>query len=308
MQVPKPRGRLWPNRNLAELTWLRVGGPADYVFQPADIEDLETFLFNLQSEVSIFPIGVGSNIIVRDGGVRAVVIRLGRGFNDIKFEGNLVHCGAAVLDSHVARRAADKGLDLTFLRTIPGTIGGALNMNAGCYGSYFSDVFISAKGVDRKGKKVEFNNKNLKFSYRESNLMHGVIITEVTLQSLGSETPENLHKRMENQLAIRDKTQPTKDRTAGSTFRNPAGFSSTGLSSDTHELKAWKLIDEAGCRGLVLGGAQMSAKHPNFLTNNGSASAHDLEALGELVRKKVYDNCGLTLEWELLRVGEPNKE
>ena len=132
MQVPKPRGRLWPNRNLAELTWLRVGGPADYVFQPADIEDLETFLFNLQSEVSIFPIGVGSNIIVRDGGVRAVVIRLGRGFNDIKFEGNLVHCGAAVLDSHVARRAADKGLDLAFLRTIPGTIGGALKMNAGC--------------------------------------------------------------------------------------------------------------------------------------------------------------------------------
>ena len=165
MQVPKPRGRLLPNRDLAEFTWLRVGGPADYIFQPADIEDLATFLYSLPSEVPIFPIGVGSNIIVRDGGVRAVVIRLGKGFNDIIFEGNLVHCGAAVLDSHVARRAADKGVDLTFLRTIPGTIGGALKMNAGCYGSYFSDVFISAKGVDRKGKKVEFSNKDLKFGY-----------------------------------------------------------------------------------------------------------------------------------------------
>jgi UDP-N-acetylmuramate dehydrogenase len=235
-------------------------------------------------------------------------VRLGRGFNSIEFEGNLVHCGASALDSHIARRAADKGLDLTFLRTIPGTIGGALKMNAGCYGSYFSDIFVSANGVGRDGKKIKLTNKNLKFSYRESDLIQEAVVTDVTLRCLGREAPKNLHKRMEEQLVKRDETQPTKERTAGSTFRNPAGFSSTGMSADTHELKAWKLIDDAGCRGQKLGGAQMSLKHPNFLINNGSASAHDLEALGELVRKKVYDNCGLTLEWEVLRVGEPNKE
>lgn len=308
MEIPKPRGRLLPNRNLAEFTWLRVGGPADYIFQPADTEDLVNFLNGLPSPIPILPIGVGSNMIVRDGGIRAIVVRLGRGFNSIEFEGNLVHCGASALDSHIARRAADKGLDLTFLRTIPGTIGGALKMNAGCYGSYFSDIFVSANGVSRDGKKIKLTNKNLKFSYRESDLIQEAVVTDVTLRCLGREAPENLHKRMEEQLVQRDETQPTKERTAGSTFRNPAGFSSTGMSADTHELKAWKLIDDAGCRGQKLGGAQMSLKHPNFLINNGSASAHDLEALGELVRKKVYDNCGLTLEWEVMRVGEPNKE
>ncbi len=308
MEIPKPRGRLLPNRNLAEFTWLRVGGPADYIFQPADTEDLENFLNGLPSPIPILPIGVGSNMIVRDGGIRAIVVRLGRGFNSIEFEGNLVHCGASALDSHIARRAADKGLDLTFLRTIPGTIGGALKMNAGCYGSYFSDIFVSANGVSRDGKKIKLTNKNLKFGYRESDLMQEAVVTDVTLRCLGREAPENLHKRMEEQLVKRDETQPIKERTAGSTFRNPAGFSSTGMSADTHELKAWKLIDDAGCRGETLGGAQMSLKHPNFLINNGSASAHDLEALGELVRKKVYDNCGLTLEWEVMRVGEPNKE
>ena len=308
MEIPKPRGRLLPNRNLAEFTWLRVGGPADYIFQPADTEDLVNFLNGLPSPIPILPIGVGSNMIVRDGGIRAIVVRLGRGFNSIEFEGNLVHCGASALDSHIARRAADKGLDLTFLRTIPGTIGGALKMNAGCYGSYFSDIFVSANGVSRDGKKIKLTNKNLKFSYRESDLIQEAVVTDVTLRCLGREAPENLHKRMEEQLVKRDETQPTKERTAGSTFRNPAGFSSTGMSADTHELKAWKLIDDAGCRGQKLGGAQMSLKHPNFLINNGSASAHDLEALGELVRKKVYDNCGLTLEWEVMRVGEPNKE
>ena len=308
MEIPKPRGRLLPNRNLAEFTWLRVGGPADYIFQPADTEDLVNFLNGLPSPIPILPIGVGSNMIVRDGGIRAIVVRLGRGFNSIEFEGNLVHCGASALDSHIARRAADKGLDLTFLRTIPGTIGGALKMNAGCYGSYFSDIFVSANGVSRDGKKIKLTNKNLKFSYRESDLIQEAVVTDVTLRCLGREAPKNLHKRMEEQLVKRDETQPTKERTAGSTFRNPAGFSSTGMSADTHELKAWKLIDDAGCRGQKLGGAQMSLKHPNFLINNGSASAHDLEALGELVRKKVYDNCGLTLEWEVMRVGEPNKE
>ncbi len=308
MQIPTPRGRLLENRKLADFTWLRVGGPADYIFQPADFKDLADFLDTLPRELSIFPIGVGSNIIVRDGGIRSVVIRLGKGFNDISFENDLVHCGAAILDAHVARKAADKGLDLTFLRTIPGSIGGALKMNAGCYGTYFSDVFVSAEGVDRKGRQVEFNNNNLKFGYRNSNLPLGVVITKVTLLSLGAGSPDKLHKKMQDQVAVRNQTQPIKERTAGSTFKNPSGLSSTGEQTDTHEFKAWKLIDDAGCRGKIMGGAQMSLKHSNFLINKGSASAHELEALGEFVRKKVYDTCGLTLEWEIMRVGEPHKK
>ena len=304
-QLPNPRGRLTQNRNLSEMTWLRVGGPADYLFQPADLNDLAYFLAELPQDVGIFPIGVGSNIIVRDGGIRAVVIRLGRGFSNISVEGDLIRCGAAALDSHVARKAAEEGLDLTFLRTIPGTIGGALKMNAGCYSSYFADIFVSACGVDRAGHRVTYTADTLNFGYRCCDLPEGVVITEITLRSLGVDSFEDLHQKMINQLSKRDETQPTKDRTAGSTFRNPAGFSSTGYLGESQELKAWKLIDDAGCRGLKLGGAQMSHKHPNFLINTGAASAKELEDLGELVRKKVYDQSGLTLEWEIVRVGEP---
>ena len=308
MQLPIPRGRLMPNRSLSDLTWLRVGGAAEYLFQPADLADLAAFLAELPKGVAVFPMGVGSNLIVRDGGILGVVIRLGRGFNDISMEGDLVRCGAAALDSHVARKAADSGLDLTFLRTIPGTIGGALKMNAGCYGSYFADAFVLAHGVNRAGMSVVYTAANLDFGYRSCGLPDDIVITAITLRSLGSDSPEALHQKMTDQLAKRDETQPTKDRTAGSTFRNPAGFSSTGLAEDRQDLKAWKLIDDAGCRGLELGGAQMSPKHPNFLINTGSASAKDLEALGELVRKKVYDKSGLTLEWEVLRVGDPKED
>ena len=305
MQLPIPRGRLTPNRSLSDLTWLRVGGPAEYLFQPVDHADLTEFLADLPQEVAVFPMGVGSNLIVRDGGIRGVVIRLGRGFNYISVDGDLVCCGAAVLDSHVARKAADSGLDLTFLRTIPGTMGGALKMNAGCYGSYFADAFVSARGVNRAGALVTYTPENLGFGYRSCDLPDDFVITEVTLRSLGPDSPDALHQKMLDQLAKRNETQPTKDRTAGSTFRNPAGFSSTGRADDRQDLKAWKVIDDAGCRGLELGGAQMSPKHPNFLINTGSASAKDLEALGELVRKKVYDKSGLTLEWEVMRVGDP---
>ena len=305
MTLPTPRGRLTLNRSLADLTWLRVGGTADAVFQPADRQDLAEFLARLPQEVAIFPMGVGSNLIVRDGGLRAVVIRLGRGFNAIEIDGDVIHCGAAALDSHVARQAADSGLDLTFLRTIPGTMGGALKMNAGCYGAYLADALLCASGYDRAGRAVSYDVQTLGFSYRSSDLPQDVVITDLTLRALGRDTPERLHNKMAAQLAKRDATQPTKDRTAGSTFRNPAGFSSTGQADDIHDLKAWKLIDAAGCRGLELGGAQMSPKHPNFLINTGLATAKDLEALGELVRKKVYDKSGLTLEWEVMRVGDP---
>ncbi|WP_170454595.1 UDP-N-acetylmuramate dehydrogenase [Ruegeria arenilitoris] len=302
--LPTPQGRLTPNRPLNDLTWLRVGGPADYLFQPADLEDLQAFLRDLPAEVPVFPMGVGSNLIVRDGGLRAVVIRLGRGFNGISVEGTTVTVGAAALDAHVARKAADAGVDLTFLRTIPGSIGGAVRMNAGCYGSYAADVLQSATIVTRQGEVVELKPADLNFRYRQSDLPEGAVLVSGTFQGPAGD-PADLHARMEAQLKKRDETQPTKDRSAGSTFRNPAGFSSTGRADDVHDLKAWKVIDDAGMRGARRGGAQMSPKHSNFLINTGNATAADLEGLGEEVRKKVYETSGITLEWEIMRVGDP---
>lgn len=307
MELNGIRGKLTPSRDLSGLTWLRVGGPADYLFQPADIEDLQNFLAQLPSKVVVFPMGVGSNLIVRDGGLRAVVIRLGRGFNDIEISGQQVIAGAAALDGHVARRAADAGLDLTFLRTIPGSIGGAVRMNAGCYGSYLADVFVSAQIVTREGVLREITKDDLQFKYRQTAFPQGAVLVSAVLRAAAGD-PEELHARMEAQLKKRDETQPTKDRSAGSTFRNPAGFSSTGQADDVQDLKAWKVIDEAGMRGARRGGAQMSDMHSNFMINTGGASAADLEALGEEVRKKVYANSGITLEWEIMRVGEPLAE
>jgi UDP-N-acetylmuramate dehydrogenase len=301
--MPTPRGRLTPHRALSDLTWLRVGGPADWLFQPADLDDLSGFLAALDPEVPVFPIGVGSNLIVRDGGLRGVVIRLGRGFNGIKIDGQTVTAGAAALDAHVARQAADAGLDLTFLRTIPGSIGGAVRMNAGCYGSYVADHLVSVCAVLRSGEIVTLTPADLNPRYRQTDLQTGAVLVDATFRAETGD-PADLHARMEAQIRKRDATQPTKDRSAGSTFRNPAGFSSTGQADDVHDLKAWKVIDAAGLRGATRGGAQMSEKHPNFLINTGSASAADLEGLGEEVRKKVYDSSGITLEWEIMRVGE----
>ncbi|WP_425354953.1 UDP-N-acetylmuramate dehydrogenase [Oceaniglobus trochenteri] len=302
--LPTPRGTLTPDRSLADLTWLRVGGPADWLFQPADADDLAQFLRDLDPAVAVFPMGVGSNLIVRDGGIRAVVIRLGRGFNGISVEGDTVTAGAAALDAHVARRAADAGVDLTFLRTIPGAIGGAVRMNAGCYGSYVADHFVGATAVTRAGEIITLTPADMRFAYRSSHLPEGAVLIEARFTGAPGD-PEALHARMTDQLAKRDATQPTKDRTAGSTFRNPAGFSSTGKADDTHDLKAWKVIDDAGLRGHRRGGAQMSPKHPNFLVNAEGATAAELEGLGEEVREKVFQNSGIRLEWEIMRVGEP---
>lgn len=302
--MPSVRGTLTPNRPLNDLTWLRVGGPADWLFQPADLEDLQDFLRALDPAVPVFPMGVGSNLIVRDGGIRAVVIRLGRGFNGIQIDGTQVTAGAALLDSMVARKAAAAGVDLTFLRTIPGAIGGAVRMNAGCYGSYVADHFVSAQAVTRTGEVITLTAEELNFRYRQTDLPEGCVLVSATLQGTAGD-PQGLEARMADQLAKRDATQPTKDRSAGSTFRNPAGFSSTGRADDTHDLKAWKVIDDAGMRGATLGGAQMSEKHSNFLINTGDATAEDLESLGEEVRKRVFQNSGITLEWEIMRVGEP---
>jgi UDP-N-acetylmuramate dehydrogenase len=305
--LPQVRGRLSLAKPLSDLTWLRVGGPAEVLFQPEDAADLAQFLAALDPAVPVLPMGVGSNLIVRDGGLRGVVIRLGRGFNAISVAGTRVTAGAAALDAHVARKAAEAGVDLGFLRTIPGSIGGALRMNAGCYGFYVADVFVSARAVTRAGEVVELGPEDMGFAYRHSDLPAGLVLIEATFEAPEGD-PAELAARMEAQLRRRDETQPTRERSAGSTFRNPAGFSSTGRADDVHDLKAWKLIEDAGMRGARLGGAQMSEKHANFLINAGGATAADLEGLGELVRKKVYETSGITLEWEIMRIGDPEGE
>lgn len=301
--LPQTRGILTPGRRLADLTWLRVGGPADWLYQPADEADLAAFLAALDAAVPVFPMGVGSNLIVRDGGIRALVIRLGRGFNGIEVQGDRVIAGAAALDAHLARKAAEAGLDLTFLRTIPGSVGGAIRMNAGCYGAYVADVLEEVRVVTRDGRIEVLPASALNLRYRQSDLPERAVIVSATFRA-GRGDPAALEARMADQIARRDASQPTKARSAGSTFRNPVGFSSTGRADDTHELKAWKVIDDAGMRGARLGGAQMSPMHSNFLINADGATAADLENLGEEVRKKVFQSSGITLEWEIMRVGE----
>jgi UDP-N-acetylmuramate dehydrogenase len=289
IDLPTPRGRLTADRPLSDLTWLRVGGPADWLFQPADEADLQSFLKALDPSVPVFPMGVGSNLIVRDGGMPGVVIRLGRPFNGIEISGDTVTAGAAVPDAQVARKAADAGLDLTFLRTIPGSIGGALTMNAGCYGSYVADHFQRATLILRDGTRIRLGRDDITFAYRQTDLPEGAVITSVSFQAAHA-PPEALHARMAEQLAKRDATQPTKDRSAGSTFRNPAGFSSTGRADDTHELKAWKVIDEAGMRGARRGGAQMSEMHSNFHDQRRRRDSGGFGRFGRRGSKKGFRN------------------
>jgi UDP-N-acetylmuramate dehydrogenase len=304
VKLPTTRGKLTDNQMLSDLTWLRVGGPAEYFFQPSDLEDLKYFLSNLPDKISLFPIGVGSNLLVRDGGIKGVVIRLGKGFNSVEVSNGLVVAGAAALDSFVARRAADNGYDLTFLRTIPGSIGGALKMNAGCYGKYISDYFVSAKAVNRSGEVVKLEKTDVLFSYRNTDLSADLVVVSVTFAPPSGEVAA-LYEKMRIQKEKRDSEQPTKEITAGSTFRNPCGFSSSGHINEDHEFKAWKVIEDAGLRGFQMGAAKMHEKHPNFLTNTGGATASELEKFGELVRKRVFKNSGIDLEWEIIRVGDP---
>ena len=306
-QLPPVRGRLTTGRRLADLTWLRVGGPAEWLYQPADEGDLAGFLAALDPAVPVFAMGVGSNLIVRDGGLRGVVVRLGRAFAGIRVEGARIVAGAAALDSRVALAAAEAGRDLTFLRTIPGAIGGAVRMNAGCYGRYAADHLRDVRLVTRAGEVVTLPAARLGLGYRRSEIPEGAVIVEAVFEAPPGD-PDELAAAMEAQLAQRDATQPVRERSAGSTFRNPAGFSSTGRDDDVHDLKAWRLIDTAGLRGVTCGGAQMSEKHPNFLVNAGGATAADLEGLGEEVRSRVAQAHGITLEWEIMRVGEPAPE
>ncbi len=292
-----------PMRALADLTWFRVGGPAEVLFQPANVQDLAAFLAACPPDIPVLPVGVGSNLLVRDGGVPGVVVRLGRGFAAIEAAGTRVAAGAAALDARVAQAAAAAGVaGLEFLRGVPGTIGGALAMNAGCYGDEVKDVLVEARGVDRAGNRVIIAAAGMGFSYRNAAAAEELIFTGAVLAGR-ADTPDVVTARMEALLAKREAAQPIRERTGGSTFRNPAGFSSTGRDGDSHELKAWKLIEEAGCRGLRVGGARVSQKHCNFLINTGAATAADLEQLGEAVRARVKSNSGIDLCWEIRRIG-----
>jgi UDP-N-acetylmuramate dehydrogenase len=285
------RGRLLANEPLAPLTWFRVGGPAQALFMPEDESDLAYLLANLSPEIPVTVIGLGSNLIVRDGGVAGVTIRLGRGFNEIAAEGNRVRAGTAAPDLRVAKAAQEAGIaGLAFLRGIPGAIGGALRMNGGAYGAETKDILIEARGVDRAGRIRTYTNAEMGFSYRHCGVPDEVIFTEALFEGRPGD-PAAIAAEMDEITSKRETTQPVKSRTGGSTFKNPPGQ------------KAWQLIDAAGCRGLVVGDAQVSELHCNFLINRGNASAADIESLGEEVRRRVKDHSGVALQWEIKRIG-----
>ncbi len=289
-RMPELRGRLLANQPLGEFTWFRVGGPAQAFYMPEDENDLAYFLRNLPADIPVTVIGAGSNLIVRDGGIPGVVIRLGRGFNEIKIEDHRITTGTAVLDVLVARAAQTAGVGgMAFLSGIPGTIGGALRMNGGAYGGETKDICVEVKGVNRQGDLLTFTNGEMGFSYRHCGVPDDVIFTTAVFQGRTG-VAEDIATEMAAIKKKRELSQP-RNRTGGSTFKNPPGHS------------AWKLVDDAGCRGLTVGGAQVSELHSNFLINLGGASAADIEALGETVRQRVKTNSGVDLEWEIKRVG-----
>ena len=290
--LPPVRGSLTMGAALKDLVWFRAGGPAEILFRPADVDDLAGFLAAKPADLRVSVIGVGSNLLVRDGGIPGVVVRLSSAFGKVETNGSLVRAGAAALDGAVARAAADAGIaGLEFLRGVPGTIGGALKMNAGCYGREIKDVFVEATAIDEKGNKIKLSSAEMDFAYRKAQgARDGLIFIEAVFEG-GSGDPAAIRARMEELSANREASQPIKSKTGGSTFKNPPGY------------KAWALVDQAGCRGLMIGAAQVSEKHTNFLINTGEASAADLEALGEEVRRRVKETSGVTLEWEIKRVG-----
>jgi UDP-N-acetylmuramate dehydrogenase len=292
--MPQLRGRLTANAPLADITWFRAGGPAQVLFTPADEADLAYFLARIPADAPVFVIGLGSNLLVRDGGVPGVVIRLGRGFSKIDVEpGQRVRAGTAVPDVKVARAAADAGIaGLAFYRGIPGSIGGALRMNAGAHGRETKDVLIEARAVDRQGTIHVLSLADMHLSYRHCGVPADWIFTEALYQGSAGD-PAQILEQMAEVAQYREANQPIKERTGGSTFKNPSGTS------------AWKLIDAAGCRGLRVGGAKVSEMHCNFLINDSNASAEDIERLGETVRARVKAASGVTLNWEIIRLGLP---
>jgi len=289
--LPPVRGTYTQGAALKDLVWFRAGGPAEVLFRPADADDLAIFLYAKTADTRVSVIGVGSNLLVRDGGIPGVVVRLPGAFGKIATEGTRIRMGAAALDAAAARAAADAGIaGLEFLRGIPGTIGGALKMNAGCYGREIKDVFVEATAIDGKGNKLTLDGKDMAFVYRKSGTPEDLIFVEAVFEGVAG-APDEIRGRMNTLVEQREATQPVKSRTGGSTFKNPPGH------------KAWQLIDEAGCRGLMRGAAQVSEKHCNFLINTGDATAADIEGLGEEVRARVRAKSGVTLEWEIKRVG-----
>ena len=292
--MPELRGRLVANAPLADITWFRVGGPAQVLFTPAAEADLASFLQKLPDGVPINVIGLGSNLLVRDGGVPGVVIRLGRGFGEIKVEpGHRLRVGTAVPDVKVARAAAEAGVSgLAFYRGIPGSVGGALRMNAGAHGRETKDCLAGARAVDLDGNIHVFSRADMGFTYRHCGVPDGWIFTEATFEGTPGDPAEILNE-MDDVAEYREKNQPIKERTGGSTFKNPPGHS------------AWKLVDEAGCRGLRVGGAKVSEMHCNFLINDRQATGEDVEKLGETVRARVKSASGVTLNWEIIRLGLP---
>lgn len=296
-RLPDFRGRLTGDAAMAPFTWFRTGGPAEVLMVPADEADLAYALARIPAEVPVTTVGLGSNLIVRGGGVPGVVIRLGRGFGDIAIEPDTrVRAGAGVPDVKVARAAADASIDgLAFFRGIPGSIGGALRMNAGAHGRETTDVLIEARGVDREGRMRTFSKADMGFTYRHSEAPDDVVFTEALFQGFAGEQAAILAE-MDRITSAREASQPIREKTGGSTFKNPPGR------------KAWQLIDAAGCRGLVVGDAQVSEMHCNFLINRGGASAHDVEALGEEVRRRVKATSGVELQWEIKRIGVPTPD
>ena len=295
-RLPETRGRIERDAALAPFTWFRVGGPADVLFIPEDEDDLANFLKALDPAVPILPIGVGSNLLVRDGGVEGVVIRLGRGFSKVEPRGNnRIFSGAGVPDAILAREAAKAGIaGLEFYRGVPGSVGGACVMNAGCYGSETTEVLVEAYAVTRAGQKITLSHEDMDFSYRKSAAAAkgGLVFTGALFQGTPDD-PAAITARMDAITARREASQPIREKTGGSTFKNPPGDSS------------WRLVDAAGWRAKPFGGAMFSDKHANFLINTGEATAADLEGLGDRVRADVKQKFGIDLEWEIKRVGRP---
>jgi UDP-N-acetylmuramate dehydrogenase len=291
--LPPVRGTVVREAPLKELVWFRAGGPAEILFRPADVGDLAGFLAARPAELRIQVIGVGSNLLIRDGGFPGAVVRLPASFGKIETDGTRLRVGAAALDANVAKAAADAGIaGMEFLRGVPGTVGGALRMNAGCYGREIADIFVDATALDGTGNKVTLAKADMDFTYRHTAAPDDLIFVEAVFEGT-RDTPEAIKARMEELVANREASQPIRAKTGGSTFKNPPGQ------------KAWQLIEKAGCRGLMQGAAQVSEKHCNFLINTGDASAADIEALGEEVRRRVSQSEGVALEWEIKRMGVP---
>ena len=290
-RLPAAKGRITQDSALSKVTWFQVGGPAEVLFKPDDLADLQAFLAGTPVDIPVLPIGVGSNLLVRDGGVDGVVLRLGRDFADITVDGTEITAGAAALDANVAKVAANTGLTgVEFFSGIPGTIGGALRMNAGAYGTETKDVLIWAEALDRSGTLHRLTAADMQFDYRHCGVPADWIFVRAHFRTEPGD-PDAIKARMAEIQESRGASQPIRSRTGGSTFRNPPGG------------KAWQTIDAAGCRGMTIGGAQVSEQHCNFLINTGDATAADLEALGEEVRRRVKESQGIDLTWEIKRIG-----